>query len=93
MKSTNRIPTADAKKKFGQVSGRVTYGKERIILTKHNQDHLALVPIEDLRLLQVLDEEVDRDTFMELKERAAKYETTPLEDLAEELGLEDELHS
>jgi prevent-host-death family protein len=46
-----RITAAQARRDFSDVISRSAYGKERIIITRHDADVVAIVPIEEVRLL------------------------------------------
>lgn len=52
-----RVTSRHAKNYFGQVAGKVGFAGERIIITRNNRDFMALVPLEDLELLEELDAE------------------------------------
>ena len=45
------IATVDARNQFSELINRASYGKERIILTRHGKDIVAIIPIEDIDLL------------------------------------------
>lgn len=66
------VPTAEARRNLSDILNRVAYGKERVVVTRHGKELAAIVPVEDLRLL-------DR-----VKALAARRETAAaLRDLAE----------
>jgi prevent-host-death family protein len=46
------LTTAAARRKFSELVNRVWYTKERAKLTRYGQALVAVVPIEDLRLLE-----------------------------------------
>jgi prevent-host-death family protein len=48
------VSTADARQNLAELINRVAYGKERVILTRHGKEVAALVPVEDLSLIQKL---------------------------------------
>jgi len=50
-----RVTSRHAKNYFGQVAGKVGFAGERIVITRNNRDFMALVPLEDLELLEELD--------------------------------------
>jgi PHD/YefM family antitoxin component YafN of YafNO toxin-antitoxin module len=52
-----RVTSRYAKNYFGQVAGRVGFARERIVITRNNRDFMALVPLEDLELLEKLENE------------------------------------
>jgi antitoxin Phd len=53
------ITTADARKNFSNIVNTVAYGKEPIVLTRRGQEIAALISIEELRLLQMIEDHVD----------------------------------
>ena len=85
-----RLNISEARDGFPEVVNRAAYGKERTIVSRRGKDLAAVIPIEDLRLLERLaQEEIDRvdieDARAALKE-AEKKGTVPLRDLMRELG-------
>ena len=44
-----RISTVAARDGFAEILNRVSFGKSRIILTRHGKDLVAVIPIEDLQ--------------------------------------------
>lgn len=48
----DHVPLAQARAQLAELVGRVSYGGERVVLTRHGRPAAALVPIADLdRLL------------------------------------------
>ena len=85
-----RLNVSKAREGFPEVVNRAAYGKERTIVSRRGKDLAAVIPIEDLRLLERLaQEEMDRidleDARVALKEAKQKG-TIPLRDLIRELG-------
>jgi len=85
-----RLSVSKAREEFPEVVNRAAYGKERTIVSRRGKDLAAVIPIEDLRLLERLaQEEIDRidveDARAALKEAEEKG-TSPLRDLVRELG-------
>ena len=54
-----RVRSSQGRDQFSTLVNRVAYGKERIVVSRRGKDVAALVPIEDLRLLERLSR--DRD--------------------------------
>jgi prevent-host-death family protein len=80
------ISTADAKEDFAELINRVTHNKERIILTRRDKQVAAIIPVEDLALLQACQNQHDlHDAVEALKESRSKGAVT-LEELKEEIG-------
>ena len=88
--SMTRLNVTKAREAFPDVINRAAHGKERTIVSHRGKDLAAVIPIEDLRLLERLTrEEMDRidieDARAALKEAEEKG-TIPLRDLMRELG-------
>ena len=48
---------------------RTAYGKERIVLSRRGKELLALIPLEDLHLLELAEDLIDvKDAAMAIKE-------------------------
>lgn len=85
-----RLNVSKAREEFPEVVNRAAYGKERTIVSRRGKDLAAVIPIEELRLLERLaQEEMKRidieDARAALKEAEEKG-TIPLRDLMRELG-------
>ena len=85
-----RLNVSKARDEFPEVVNRAAYGKERTIVSRRGKDMAAVIPMDDLRLLERLaQEEMDRidleDARAALKEAKEKG-TMPLRDLMRELG-------
>ena len=83
-----RLNVSKAREEFPEVVNRAAYGKERTIVSRRGKDLAAVIPIEDLRLLERLArEEMDRiDIADALASLAEPGENIPLRDLMRELG-------
>lgn len=84
-----KLSTAEAREKFASIVKKAAQDKERIILTKGGKDWAALVPMEDMRLLEDLEDRLDlEEARAALAE--AKADTTPAvswERIKSELGI------
>lgn len=79
------LTLSEARSDFAQLVERVRHRLERVCLTKHGRRIVAIVPIEDLELLEKLEDRLDLDAA-----RAALNEAGERLDYAkvrEELGL------
>jgi len=86
-----RLNVSKAREEFPEVVNRAAYGKERTIVSRRGKDLAAVIPIDDLRLLERLArEEMERidleDARAALKEAQEKG-TIPLEEARKRLGL------
>ena len=78
------ISASLAREKFADIVNRVEYRGERVIVRRHNRDVAAVIPIEDLELLQKVEDQMDiKDALKALKEPRGKT----AKQLRTELGL------
>jgi prevent-host-death family protein len=88
--AVTRLNVSKAREEFSEIVDRAAHAKERTVVSRRGKDLAAVIPIEDLRLLERLTrEEMDR---IDLEEASAALEeahqkgTIPLRDLMRELG-------
>ena len=56
---TDQLTTSEVRDQLAEIINRVAYGKERVILTRRGKEVVAVVPIEDVRLLEELENRWD----------------------------------
>ena len=82
-----RIAASEARTDFADIVNKVAFGGERITLHRHGKDVAAIVPVEDLLLLEALEEKMDLEAARAaLKEKAPRLAWKRLK---EQLGLSD----
>jgi prevent-host-death family protein len=81
------LDTTKAKDTFGDTLNRAAYGKERIILTRRGKPVAAIVPLEDLELLDELENAADAAEVAEARAEAAQGEIVAWEAVKGEFGL------
>ena len=80
------ISVSDARHEMRDIVNRVAYGKERIYFTSHNKKMVALVPIEDIEILEALENEQDiHEAKLALKE-VEKKGSIPFAEMKKRLG-------
>jgi len=52
---------SEARESFSTTVNRVAFGGERVVLTRHGRRIAAVIPIEDLDLLELLEDRRDLD--------------------------------
>lgn len=57
-----RITASEAREQFATILNEVAFGGERVLLHRHGKDVAAIVPIEDLQLLEALEDKMDLET-------------------------------
>lgn len=53
------IEATQARAKFSELTNRVAFGGERLLIGKHGKNMVALIPAHDLALLEALEEARD----------------------------------
>ena len=56
-----RLTATEARSEFADILNRVAYKKERIILHRRGKNVAVLVPIEDLKLLRKMEDQMDNE--------------------------------
>ena len=79
---TRSIPAAEARKNLGELVAEAFYRKTRVRITRNGKDFAAIVPIEDLEMLQALE---DRHDIEISRERLAGEDRIPMKDLLAKL--------
>ncbi len=55
------ITASEARDEFAEVINRVAYGGERVVIRRREKELAAIIPMEDLRLLErLIEQEEDR---------------------------------
>ena len=65
-----QVNTVNARAQFSEIINRAAFGKERVTLTRRGKEIVAVVPIENVKLLEALEDKIDLD-----EARAALAET------------------
>jgi prevent-host-death family protein len=66
-----QVSTVKARATFAEVINRAAYGRERIVLTRRGKRIAAVVPFEDVRILERLEDEID---IREARKARKEYE-------------------
>lgn len=80
------VNTADAKEEFSELINRVNHHKERIILVRRGKEIAAIVPIEDLILLQESQDKADLHDAVESLKEARNLGTLSLDEFKSQVG-------
>lgn len=56
-----RLNSTQARSEFADILNRVAYRKERIVLHRRGKNVAVLVPIEDLKLLKKIEDQMDNE--------------------------------
>ena len=78
-----KLTASTARTEFADILNRVAYAGERVILHRHKKPVAALVPIEDLEILEQIEDRADLDEVR----KCLKEPTIPWSKIKKELGL------
>lgn len=87
------ITASEARGDFRGTLNRVVRDRERLVITRHNDEEVAVIPVEDLYLLERLErrmeDAIDAEAAGRMIAENPRYaeESVPLGDLKGELGL------
>ena len=87
-KSTSEaITTVAARQHFSDLINRVAYGKDRILLTRRSRPLAAVVPIEDIALLEAIEDRQDLKAARAAIREVKRKGTIPWTKIKQELNL------
>jgi prevent-host-death family protein len=87
-KSGNQaITTVAARQNFSELINRVAYGKDRVLLTRRSRPLVAVVPIEDIALLEAMEDRDDLNAARAALREVKRKGTIPWTRMKKELGL------
>ena len=81
------LTVSKAREEFSETVNHVAYTKERVMVERHGKAIVAMVPVEDLELLQDLEDRMDLSDARAAIAEAKKKGTKTWSVLKKELGL------
>jgi prevent-host-death family protein len=79
------VNTTEARENLAEVINRVAYAKDRVRITRRGKQVAAMVPIEDLELLERMEDEIDIREAKKALADARKHGTIPWEEVKKDL--------
>lgn len=80
------VSTVLARNEFSSVLNRAAFGKERVILERRGKAIAAVVPIDDLKLLQQIEDNADIADALAARKEARRKGAKSFTQLKAELG-------
>jgi len=82
-----RVNSAEAKRQLGQILARTARTKRRVMVTSRGKDMAAVVPIEDVQLLEEIEDRLDLDEARAALAGAKRDGTVTWKKIKRDLGL------
>jgi prevent-host-death family protein len=84
-----RLAAGKVRQEFAETVNRVAYGRERVILHRRGKDLAALIPFEDLMLLEELEDRLDLEEGERIlgRAKAKREKPIPWDKAKKKLGL------
>ena len=80
------VTTVIARNEFSTIVNRAAFGKERVILKRRGKPIAAVVSMDDVKLLQSFEDNLDIADALAARKEARKKGTKPFTQLRAELG-------
>ena len=85
--SREAVSTVAARQNFSELINRVAYAKDRVLLSRRNRPLAAIVPIEDIALLEEIEDREDLKAARAAISEAKRKDIKPWKQLKKELRL------
>jgi prevent-host-death family protein len=82
-----QVNTVNARAQFSEIINRAAFAKERVTLTRRGKEIVAVVPIEDVKLLEALEDKIDLEEAREALSEAKRKGTKSWDRIKKELGI------
>jgi prevent-host-death family protein len=82
------ITTVSARQNLSELVNRVAYGKSRVVLTRRNRAIAAIVPIEDVALLEEIEVREDLKAARKALREIDRKGSIPWSKIKEDLALD-----
>ena len=68
----SKVKVIDARKDLADILNRAAYGKGRVVLTRRGKDVAAIVPMDDLAILEAIEDHMDVTESEKILERVRR---------------------
>ncbi len=84
---TGHVSVSEAREEFAELVNRAAYGHERVLVSRRGRPIAAIVPIEDVELLERMEDEFDLNAARTALADPENAVPLPWEQVKVELGL------
>lgn len=85
--AAGHVSVSEARRDFAEIVNRAAYGGERVRVVRRGRAVAAIIPIEDLELLERIEDEFDLEAAREALADPANALPIPWDQVRAELGL------
>ena len=82
-----QVNTVNARAQFSEIINRAAFVKERVTLTRRGKEIVVVLPIEDVKLLEALEDKIDLEEPRAALAEAKKKGTVSWEKIQKNLGI------
>ena len=82
-----QVNTVNERAQFSDIINRAAFGKERVTLTRRGKEIVAVVPIEDVKLLEALEDKIDLEEARAALTESKKKGTVSWDKIKKELSI------
>ena len=82
-----KVEATAARNGFSDLINQVRYGAGRVLIERRGKDVAALIPVEDLRLLELLEDTIDIEVARKALANPKNKVRVPVEKVKKRLGL------
>ena len=72
------ITASEARQAFADIMNKVAFGKERVVVERRGKKLVAVVPVEDLALLEEIEDRLDAEAAKQAKVEARRKKEKPI---------------
>ncbi|MCK4934609.1 MAG: type II toxin-antitoxin system Phd/YefM family antitoxin [Simkaniaceae bacterium] len=84
---THEITFSDARAQLTDVTNDVAFRGDRVVITRNGKQHVAIVPIDDLEMIEALEDKMDLKDAKNALADTKKRGTVSWKDVKRNLGL------
>jgi prevent-host-death family protein len=82
-----KIEATKARSAFSELLNTVKYGAGRVVIERRGKEMAALIPVRDLRVLEMLEDRIDLEAARKALANPKNRIRVPLADVKKRLGL------
>jgi prevent-host-death family protein len=82
-----KVTTVEARENLSDLINKAAYGKERIVFTRRGKELAAMVPMDDLELLEEMEDRIDVEEAKKAWKEQGNRPLIPMAKVKKRLGM------